>query len=213
VYFLGYAAVTSAATRGGNSRYYWPLLVLAMLMAAIMVPELWRRFVAGRGRWRAVLAVLLLALVPAGVVWQHAVGKGAPFSAEAPLASAGYLFKSAQPMREATFAAESLAPLIPEGSKLVGSNYRATLRYAYYLHGQVYGRSAQSYRLDDPVFQGLMRDAGIDFYLRFTPVASEPADLGGAGVVVGSFTEHITCTDEKLAVVEDCTVDVVKLGG
>ncbi|CAN5577039.1 hypothetical protein BH09ACT4_BH09ACT4_01550 [soil metagenome] len=212
VYFLGYAAVTSPSSRGGNARYYWPLLVLALLMAAILIPEVWRRYVAGRGRGRAIAAILAFALIPAGAIWQHGAGEGAPFSSETPLSGVGYLFKKAQPMREATFAAESLAPLIPEGSKIVGSNYRAALRYAYYLHAQIYGRSAQGYRLDDPAFQSLMRDAGISYYLRFTPAAEEPAAIGGAGQVVGTFTEQVTCADEKRAIVEACVIDVIRVG-
>jgi hypothetical protein len=212
VYFLGYAAVTTVAGAGGNSRYYWPLLILSLLMIAFALPELWRRLVDGRARWRAVAFLLIVALVPAGVLWQHGVGKGAPFSTEAPLASTGYLFHAAEPGHESLFATETLAPLIPPGSKIVGSNYRASLRLTYYLHGQIYGRAAQGYRLDDPVFQGLMRDAGIDFYLRFTPVGTPAADLGGAGEIIGTFQQRTTCTDEKTAQVEDCTIDVIKLG-
>jgi hypothetical protein len=211
VYFLGYAAVTTAANRGGNSRYYWPLLVIALVMLALLVPEIWRRLVAGRQRWRAVLVVVLLALVPAAVAWQHDIGKGAPFSTEAPASNAGFLVRPAKPWEEQRFAAEELAPLIAPGSKLVGSNYRATLRSAYYLGAQVYGRADQGYVLADPAFQRLMRDAGIDFYLRYTPVAAEPADIGGAGDIVATFTERSTCNDDKLAVVEDCRIDVIAL--
>jgi hypothetical protein len=211
VYFLGYAAITTAATRGGNSRYYWPMLVLALVLAAILVPEIWRRFASGRGRLRSIAIVAVLALIPAGVLWQHGVGKGAPFSTEAPLAGLGYLLRPAAPWAEQTFAAESLAPVIPEGSRLVGSNYRMTLRYAYYLHAQVYGRADQGYVLADAGFQRLMADAGIDFYLRFTPVGSEPVDLGEAGTIVATFTGRSTCSDDKVAAVEDCTIDVVRL--
>jgi hypothetical protein len=64
VYFLGYAAITSASTKGGNMRYYWPLLALSTVTAALLWPAVWRRARRWGGWWRPALAAVLIALLP-----------------------------------------------------------------------------------------------------------------------------------------------------
>jgi hypothetical protein len=211
VYFLGYAAVTSAVNQGGNARYYWPILVLSVIFTAIMLPHAWAR-VRASGHWaRALAFIAVVALIPAALVWQHGVGRSAPFSTMPQLGTMRYLFATPHPTTQERFATETLAEVIPAHSKIVGSNYRVTLRYAYYLESQVYGRSAQHYDPTDPAFQEVMRDAGIDYYLLFTPIAEQPVDLSTVGTTLGSFTTRSTCSDLKTATVEDCRVSVVSL--
>ena len=210
-YFLGYAAITTAATLGGNARYYWPLLTLSLIVACALVPDVLRAVRPPTSRWRRAVVVALVLVLPASVVWQHGMGRAAPFS-DAP-ASTGlrYLVAPAQRPEIQRVAEDELAPVIPAGSRLVGSNYRMTLRLAYYLRGQVYGRAEQGYDISQQAFRDEMRAAGIDFYIAFTP-ASEPApDLGDLGVQVAEVESRTTCSDIKGAVVEDCVLRVVRL--
>jgi hypothetical protein len=211
VYFLGYAAVTSAERQGGNARYYWPLLVLSLVLTALLVPAAWSR-VRAFTQWPRTLAfIAVVALIPTAVVWQLGMGRSAPFSTMPQLGNTQYLFAHAQPTTQETFAKETLGALIPQHSKIVGSNYRVSLRYAYFLDAQVYGRSSQNYDPTDPVFQQVMRDAGIEFFLQFTPVADQPIDLTSLGTQLGSFTTRSTCSDLKTARPENCTVTVIAL--
>jgi hypothetical protein len=43
VYFIGYAGIASLQSGGGNSRYYWPLHILALLVLTLMLPEAWKK--------------------------------------------------------------------------------------------------------------------------------------------------------------------------
>lgn len=211
VYFLGYAAVTSAERQGGNARYYWPLLVLSLVLTAILVPAALSRIRAYKQWPRTLAFVAVVALIPTAVVWQFGMGRSAPFSTMPQLGATQYLFAHPQPTTEETFATETLGALIPQHSKIVGSNYRVSLRYAYFLDAQVYGRSSQYYDPTDPVFQQVMRDAGIEYFLQFTPVADQPIDLSSVGTELGSFTTRSTCSDLKTARPENCTVTVIAL--
>lgn len=210
VYFLGYAGVTTAARGGGNARYYWPLLTLSALAACCALPGVWARLTAAGGRARRAVAVAVVACLPLTAVWQHGMGHSAPFSIVSSTHGIGYLLDPPQvPHLERV--ADELSTTVAPGSRLVGSNYRATLRLAYYLEAQVYGRAEQGYDVADPAFRAKMADAGIEYYVAFTPVAAGTPDLGDLGRVVHTLTASITCSDLARAVVEDCRVDVVEL--
>lgn len=211
VYFLGYAGVTTAATAGGNTRYYWPLLVLSMLGASLLLPPLLRRLAQSTSLTRRVLGALILATLPVSVIWQHGLGRAEPFSLGPPPPGWGQMFVPAERPEPEVFVEDALAEIIPSGSKIVGSNYRATLRYAYYLEAQVYGRAEQGYDAADPDFQSVLRHSGIDYYLLFTPVGQEPLSLARLGPAVASFERLWTCSDRKGAQIEQCRIDVIRV--
>lgn len=213
VYFAGYAAITSASSGGGNARYYWPLLVLTTLIASIAIPPLWSRLVSEEKLWRRVLAGCIVALLPLSVLVQHGLGKGPPFSTLQSSPGLGYLVREAVPTAPESFATESLAKHIAPGSKLVGSNYRATLISAYFLEAQVYGRAEQGYDPTDPRFQELLRDTQIDYYLLYTPVDIAPVDVSGIGPRVATFETESTCSDVKGAAIVRCTIDIYEVNG
>ncbi|GEK21636.1 ArnT family glycosyltransferase [Cellulomonas xylanilytica] len=210
VYFLGYAGVTTAARAGGNARYYWPLLTLSALAACVALPYLWTRFVGTGSRWRRVVAGAVVAVLPLTVLWQHGAGRSEPFSVADTTAGLGYLAQEARPpaLEEV---ADDLAGIVEPGSRIVGSNYRATLRLAFYLHGQVYGRAEQGYDVADPSFRARLDDAEIDYYVMFSPAGVEPPDLTALGETVWSTTSDVTCSDTLGAVVESCRLDLVDL--
>lgn len=210
VYLLGYAGVTTAATAGGNARYYWPLLTLSLIGAAWALPPFWRRFVAPRARWRRVVVVVLVAVLPVTAIWQHVLGRSAPFSTVSTTSGLGYLSKTPQaPALE--LLAGDLASTIPAGSAFMGSNYRASLRLAYYLDAQVYGRASQGYDVLDADFQQRLRRAEIDFYLTFTPQGTAPPRVDELGDVVATITAPVPCADTASAVVEQCTIQVIEI--
>ncbi|UZN01915.1 ArnT family glycosyltransferase [Cellulomonas sp. S1-8] len=210
VYFLGYAGVTTAARAGGNSRYYLPLLILSTLAACVALPYLWDRFARGARAPQRVVAVALVALLPVSVVWQHGGGQGPPFSVADSTRGLDYLLDEAEPPA-IQLVAQDLAEMVEPGSRIVGSNYRGTLRLAFYLHGQVYGRAEQGYDVADPAFRAKLRDADIDYYLMFTPAQADPPDLTALGPTLLSTTAQTTCTDDLGAVVQSCRIDLVDL--
>jgi hypothetical protein len=135
----------------------------------------------------------------------------APFSTVPALGSLGYLVTPAKPSDAQVFAEQKLSRVIPEDSRIVGSNYRGALRYGYYLGSHVYGRADQGYDVTDPRFQSVIRADGIDYYLLFTPKGAPVLDLSDLGPTLATFEQNVTCTDKKTAVIEDCRIDVIKV--
>jgi hypothetical protein len=210
VYFLGYAAITSLASGGGNSRYYWPMLAMATLVTCLLLPWIWAR-VRTQGWWRRALVIVLAFLVAFGAIWEHGLGRSGPFTAGPAPSGFVALLRSGVPI-EQTLAEEHLEGTIPPGSRIMASNYRKGLKLAFYLDRvQIYGRAEQGYVLTDPDFQAAMRSSGIDFYLQFTPALLDPPDLTGLGPVVASFEYFGPCLDDATAIDEQCVVEVIEL--
>ena len=210
VYFLGYAGVTTAERAGGNSRYYWPLLTLSTLAACIALPYLWERVTTSAGTARRIVAGMLVAVLPLTALSQHGLGHGAPFSTADSTEGLGHLDDEPHPPA-LELVARDLEKVVEPGSRMVGSNYRATLRLAFYLHSQVYGRAEQGYDPADPAFRAQLRAADIEYYVVFTPSDSLPPDLPALGPVVRSTTAAVTCADTAGAVVQDCRIDLVEI--
>jgi len=211
VYFLGYAAITSAASGGGNLRYYWPLFALSLVMIALLVPTIWKALAPGP-RWRKIVVAVLLAVVPFAVYWQHGLNRPGIFSSSSPSSNLSYLFTTPTPPVDRVFAEEELADIIPPGSKIAGSAYRPTVKYGYYLQAQVYGRSDQGYDALDPSFQELLRETGIEYYLDYTPSGGVRADLSELGETVGEYVTPQVCVDDKGAPVdESCQISVIRV--
>jgi hypothetical protein len=213
VYFIGYAGIASLKSGGGNSRYYWPLYILSVLIACLMLPQVWEKLsVPPRVFWKRLTLVILVSLLLVSTVWQHGLGRSAPFSGPPAPAGIGYILNGGTKPVEQVLVEDKLSKIIPAGSQIVGSNYRQSLKYAYYLDRvQIFGRSDQGYDITNPVFQQELRDKGIDFYLLFTPEPREPLDLTSLGTVVDSFTMQSTCDDIKVSKTVDCQIDVIKV--
>lgn len=214
VYFLGYAAITSASSGGGNSRYYWPVFVLATIMALLLAPEMWHRVKSGsRTPLRLIALALIVSLLPISALWQHGLGKAAPFSTGS--GSSGLREQLADgntKSAEQDVVESQLAEIIPADSDIMGSNYRTTLKLAYLLEAQVFGKSAMGYDPADPAFVSALRDNGIDYYLDFSPLwVKDLPDVNGIGVVVDSFEKVLPCSDAKSAKKERCFVRVVQV--
>jgi MFS family permease len=210
VYFLGYAAITTLASGGGNSRYYWPLLALATMVTCLLIPWIWGR-VRTQGWWRRAFVILLAFLVPFGAVWEHGLGRAGPFT-QGPSPS-GYLelLHSEKPI-EQTLVEDNLVDTIPPGSRIMASNYRKGLKIAFYLDRvQIYGRAERGYVLTDPEFQATMRKADIGYYLQFTPATLTPPDLSTLGPVLNTFEFFGPCVDDATAIDEQCVVQVIKV--
>ena len=212
VYFAGYAAITQVSSSGGNARYYWPALTISTILLCISLPALWKRFFADASRWRRILAICLVALVPFAAVTQNMLGLPYVFSTVKATGGAGFLFKEPGKPIPYVFAEELKKDgVIPKRSKLVGSNYRLTLRLAYYLDAQAYGRSGHNFDLTDPAFREVLDENDIDYFLRFTPTGDPRADVSEFATIVKTYDTRVTCSDERSAPVTDCTVDIISL--
>lgn len=213
VYFLGYAAVTTASSGGGNSRYYWPIFLLATLMLSLLIPKLWASLRSkAPAKWQAALLIIVLLLVPAAAIRQHGTAAAPPFSRQ--VASPGLVqqiaFGNTKSINQ-RIVEKRLAPIIAPGSKIVGSNYRTSKKFAFFLEAQIYGKAAPGYSYADPAARAALADAGIDYYIDFTPVTAEEPDLSGMGEVRYQMVHTLPCSDTKTSVTERCLITVVQL--
>ncbi|MCV2394180.1 hypothetical protein OEB99_07665 [Actinotalea sp. M2MS4P-6] len=214
MYFLGYAGITTAANLGGSARYYWPLLPTWVLFVAVLAPTLVHTL--GRGqRWRRALAVLLVAVVPATVLWQFGLGRSAPFStARGPDGAVAIL--SREPARSAVqiLSEDELAEVVEPGDRMVGSNFRTSVLVGFYLQAQVYGRAGQDYDPADPEFRQLLVDNDIDYYLEYTPIGDTTEvrpGLDEIGPTVGTYEAVIPCADYAGAPPQACSLTLIEV--
>lgn len=213
-YFLGYVGIASAASQGGNIRYMWPLFLVSVMVTAILIPKLWERFAAGPGKkFPAFVLALLVALVPIAALPQHGLGMGHPWSHRTNETNGfGYLLRPHNPLWSERFADQLRADdAIPAGSRIAGSNYRLTLRLAFYLDAHVYGSSGRAYDVTDPKFQQVLRDNGIDYWLQYTRVGDTVPDAGEFVESSVVYEANVSCSDDKGAGPEPCRVTIMKL--
>jgi hypothetical protein len=124
----------------------------------------------------------------------------------------GYILSGGEKSAERLFVEGQLSTVVEPGSKIVGSNYRQSLRYAFYLERvQVYGRADQGYDVSDPAFQQVLRDKDISYYILFTPADQESLDLSALGPIVKTHQMISTCDDLKGSAIVECRIEVIKV--
>ena len=210
-YFLGYAGVASAVSEGGNIRYMWPLMLLSVMTGAALIPGIWEKL--GTNVFRKIVVAVLVAVVPLAAVIQHGTGYGYPFSPR-PTASKGwdYMIGGKSPATSALFADQLEADgAIPADSRIAGSNYRLTLRLAYYLESHVYGSAGRKYDITNPAFQSVLDQNGIQYWVQYTPVGQTAPDYGDYPVSVRNYEAEVSCSDDKGATPEPCSIDILTL--
>jgi hypothetical protein len=212
VYFAGYAGITQVQSSGGNSRYYWPLLTLSTIVFALILPVAWKALFAHANVLRRIAAAGLIALLPLAAFTQNFLGYPHLFSMIQGSAGVGYLVGDPVKPIPAKFSEELKRDgVIAPHSKLVGENYRMTLRIAFYINSQAYGRSNHYYDLYDPAFREVFTDLDLDYFVRFIPTGEDHPDVSEFGKIVASYDTRISCSDERGAPVEDCTVDFISI--
>jgi uncharacterized membrane protein len=213
VYFLGYAAITSSSSAGGNIRYYWPLFPVSVLLAALVLPDVWRA-VRRRGRVSTVVACVAICSVVGASFAQNWAGRQAPFVASTAQASPLPVFSGPGKPALRQLADDIVASgALPADARVIGTNTRATAGLALLLDAHVYGRSGQGYDVTSPEQRALFRQVGIRYFLQFDEVAAPQRDYSGAGTLAGSFTAQIPCSRDSAGVPPtDCRIDVVRLG-
>lgn len=219
VYTLGYAAIAGTSSGGGNVRYYWPITLLSILLACILLPRLkdciWK--IGGVMR-KGAFAVLVACIVI--VPYVHYL-VGVTYFSSIPILNPAALipserviiphpFEEAQPMPIKELADKiEIDGSVPSGSRLVGDNYRMTMYLAYYLDSQVFGRSNKGnyYNLKEP--RKTLNDLNIEYIIQFTP-KGEQREVVDEGEVVARYEYEGSCQDSKSLLVEDCSVVIVK---
>jgi hypothetical protein len=208
VYFLGYAAIAAPSSQGGNIRYYWPLLALSSMVAALLWPAFWARFGRMGGWWRRALAVALILIIPAAAFTQHGLNTAYPFSTTKTYAAIFYLRNSPVKAGTQTLAEEMLRDgVVPAHSKLVGgSGFNVkTIKYAFYIGAQVYGREVP-HNINDPRFQALLRQDKIDYYFLYEPEDKTPLDVSAWGTIKKTYDLSNGCGGQPG---EGCRLSIV----
>jgi hypothetical protein len=212
VYFAGYAAITQASSGGGNVRYYWPLLPLSAVLISLMIPRLWRSLSPRLNTARKVIAIALIAVIPLTAISENAVGLSFPFSTSATSPSVAYLFRP--PYKPAPFdLAEVMKKdgIIKPGDRILGTNYRTTLRLGYYLGAQVYGTSGHNYQISNPALQKVLTKDGINYFITYTPVLMKTQPHDGYATPVKNYLVNSICSDSKSSFIEPCNITVFRL--
>ncbi len=217
VYALGYAGITSASSGGGNARYYYPVLVGTLLMAAALLPRVWRRLDPGRWVRRSLVVLACLTVVTAS--WtQNVLGQAAPFTTVGSGAGGAPAFDVLGPTAtsddDTLIDALDAADAIPAGSRIIGDNARETVSIAWRTGAQAYGKSEQQYDWQDPSFVALLQDAEIDLFLHFADAGSPQPDYTAAGTLRASVEALSTCShDSSGGEPVPCRIDVVDIAG
>ncbi|MFJ3382284.1 hypothetical protein ACIPJ2_17945 [Curtobacterium sp. NPDC090217] len=212
VYFLGYAAITSASSAGGNVRYYWPLFPVSVLLAAVMLPAVWRT-VTERGVVSRVVVGVAVGIIAVASVAQNLFGVQAPFVASTTTTGALPVFSG--PGKSAVLAlAEDMVASgdLPTDARIIGTNTRVTASLALLVDAHAYGRSGQGYDVSSAGQRALFSQVGVQYFLQFDEAGQPQRDYDDAGVRVGSFTATIPCSSDAAGVPPtDCRVDVVRI--
>ncbi len=212
VYFLGYAAITSASSAGGNVRYYWPLFPVAMLLATAVLPRVWRAASVRGVVSRVVVVLVVLALAVASFA-QNVLGTQAPFVASTASGVAVPVLTGPgkPPIRQL---AEDIAASgdLPAGARVIGTNTRVTSSLALLVGAHAYGRSGQGYAIDSADQRELFSQVGIEYFLQYDDAGQPERDYADVGTRVGSFVALIPCTDDSRGgSATPCRVDIVRL--
>lgn len=212
VYFLGYAAITSASSAGGNIRYYWPLFPVSILLGSLVLPRVWRAARA-RGVVSSVVVVAVVAAVAVTSVAQNVLGVQAPFVASTAAATPLPVLHGTgkPPIRQL---AEDIAASgdLPVGARVIGTNTRTTAGLALLDEFQSYGRSGQGYDIDSAEQRALFAQVGIQYFLQYQDAGAPERDYTSVGTRVGSFVALVPCGDDSRgSAVSPCRIDVVRL--
>ncbi len=214
VYFVGYALITSSSSGGGNPRYYWPLFYVSTLLAALMLPTVWR-FVRRRGVLRIVVACIGIAVVPLASFSQNWLGHPAPFVASVASAEPLDVTGPTQVPELVRLADEITASgVLPPGSNVVGTNTRGLASLAFLTDTRMFGRSGQGYNYTSAAQRAVFREQGIRYFFQYDPAERAERDYSGAGTLVGTFTAVIPCTgDTSSDRTRPCRVEIIRLDG
>ncbi|MCU1550163.1 MAG: hypothetical protein JWR36_723 [Glaciihabitans sp.] len=214
VYFAGYAAITSVISGGGNARYYWPLLPLGTMLFSLLLPNFWHSVAGKFGGWRKALAIVLIALVPLTAIAENALGRPFPFSNIRSSSGIGYF--TIPPIAPAPYDLSNQIRadgVIPKDARIVGTNYRMTVRVGYYLGDQVYGTSGHDYDISNPAFQSVLSKNGINYFITYTPVGSKSQNAGDYATIVKEYRQDIACSDTKSPAVVPCKIRIWHISG
>jgi len=218
VYFLGYAAIVSVASGGGNHRYYWPLLLLSTMAVVLYWPS-----VLGKVRTlrfphvRAALVFIVVMLLPGSAALQLAFNHPAPFSTvPSSLDVRPYLRGETVKLFDQSFAEHLKADGVLTGGEKVASNdFRKVRMYAFFNGAHAYGRDRPN-DITDPAFQNVLKEKDVDLFFYFSSTLTDPIDFEarGIGEVVKTYPLTRGCNAELVDLTtteEHCTVDVVRL--
>lgn len=225
VYFMGYAMTANPDTAGGNTRYYWPVFIMAMLSFCLLLPALWQQVEKSKQWIRKavfVLLVVVITLMPAiqfigGIRYVSmipvqrdlTVVKGERSQMIEVLLQG---FKAPEKPHHLLLAEAIEADgILPKGSKVVGDNYIVTLYLAHLLQLQLYGdRDAGYDRLENP--EEKLKEYGVEYLITYTPEGEKPTSSID-GEVVGAYHYVTPCDDDSRVgmIYVPCDIRVVKI--
>lgn len=219
VYGVGYAAIAGMNTGGGNVRYYWPVMLAALLLACCLLhrsrQQVWRA-----GGLLRKLAFTLLIVCMIITPYLHYIG-GIRYFGSVPVLNPVGIAPSERVITPHPFERVQSPPIrdlaerikddgqVPRGSRLVGDDYRMTMYLAYYLKSQVFGRSQKGnyYNLKEP--NKTLDNLGIDYVIQFTPEGEQRRGYV-KGDIIAEYDYTGSCRDKRAAIAEACSVVIVE---
>ncbi len=220
VYFLGYAAITSSTSGGGNTRYYWPLLPVSLFVFLLLLPHVWKKYLITGGLIKRVIFISMVLFIPfsfylsyiQGIKYPYSIPIGNPLSISAPNRKTPLSPFIRLPLPAVNRLANEIKAerAIPKGSRIVSNNYRTTVGLAYLLESQVFGISGRGYNYTDSSFIELYKKNNIEYFFEYTPTDQHKTRIENPNII-GVYEAELPCEDFRGAPDMPCTLRIIKL--
>lgn len=219
VYFLGYAAIVSVQSGGGNHRYFWPLLIWSVMAFSLYWPSI--IFRAKQLRFpvfRSILVSLLALVIPFAGVLQLATNTSFPFST---IPSKLSVLPYIQPLPPGKLFERRFAEVLQEdgvlngGEKIASNDFRRVRMFAFYSHAHAYGRD-RIYDINDEAFQDVLREKDIDLFFYFNRTPRTPFNDAEFGEVIKTYGLSNGCNSQRTPpegqpILTNCSLEVIRI--
>lgn len=195
VYFLGYSLL--AGPTGGNVRYYWPMMIMSLLLASLFLSQ---QLAHRQSRIRLISSTIAALAVVVSVFIQYLS------------TNVQALKKTAQIPTIQTAADQFVATHSPERyADYTSNNIRRSNEFVFYADGQ--SHKGTTLNINDAADIRLMKDKGIDYYLLFSEDRNIEKITTGTQKVIDSYYlgDRYYCKNARLPQATQCTLYIVQI--
>ncbi len=199
IYFAGYALI--AGHRGGNVRYYWPLLLMSLLVGSLAVGDLWKQ---KHRPWFRRGAIIMWGIIVLSLMNTY------------PLPSIDRLFAQTKvPVLELAANDFKKRTNLTKYEDFLSNNSRQNRTFAFYVRGQALGSLNTNHSFTDSNLLDNMKKAGVDYFLHFSSQSTlefKPEQYGGT--LVGTYylgDKYPECINDRDSTYRGkCTLYIIK---